>query len=160
MTESTPDVAASSDTSACAQQPPARRCPAPSPTSLPARALLHRQPAPALLPPPHLQPSPTCVCTLFPLYFSKVDLQLPSNPSARRFLQRLSYLCLLCIGEVSSRAPALRVAEAVLDAADAGECQVHSATGERTAPTGSAPVGRRHAREISRRLVPIMRQHG
>ena len=45
----------------------------------------------------YLQSSPMCACTLFPVYSSKVDLQLPSNPSARRFLQCLSTLCLQCI---------------------------------------------------------------
>jgi hypothetical protein len=45
----------------------------------------------------YLQSSPMCICTLFPVYSSKVDLQLPSNPSARRFLQSLPHLCLCCI---------------------------------------------------------------
>ena len=38
-----------------------------------------------------------CACTLVPVYSSKVDLQLPSNPSTRRFLQSFSTLCLQCI---------------------------------------------------------------
>ena len=37
-----------------------------------------------------------CICTVFPVYSSKVDLQPPANPSARRYLQSLSHLCLIC----------------------------------------------------------------
>ena len=45
----------------------------------------------------YLQSSPMCGCTLFPVYSSEVDLQLPSNPSGRRFVNCLSNLCLHCI---------------------------------------------------------------
>jgi hypothetical protein len=49
----------------------------------------------------YLQSSPMCICTVFPVYSSKVDLQPASNPSARRFLNSLSHLCLHCIMEVA-----------------------------------------------------------
>jgi hypothetical protein len=55
----------------------------------------------------YLQSSPICSCTLFPVYSSKVDLQPPTNPSARRFLQSLSHLCLRCIDDVCNDTPAL-----------------------------------------------------
>jgi hypothetical protein len=42
-----------------------------------------------------------CVCTVFPVYSSKINTQPPANPSARRFLQSLSHLCLSCITQVS-----------------------------------------------------------
>ena len=117
----------------------------------------------------YLQSSPMCICTLFPVYSSKVDLQPPSNPSARRFLQSLSHLCLACITFVTCR-EGLSVLKPYITRAmsrdfdayydcwsdgrylDKDRKRLHSAITQEEKDA--------QQKDIRRRLVPLMGQHG
>ena len=120
----------------------------------------------------HFLPSATmCSCTVFPAYHTKIYLQLPSNPSARRFLHCLSYRCLACIYDALDNdelAPCkqywTRALQREADFYLAASCM------ERCGSTRSAsnilwgsithPQHRESARQLHRSLVPTMGQLG
>jgi hypothetical protein len=117
----------------------------------------------------YLQSSPMCICTLFPVYSSKVDLQPPSNPSARRFLQSLSHLCLACITFVTCR-EGLSVLKAYTTRAMSREFSAYydcwsdgrylDKDRARLQDAISLEEKEEQQRDICRRLVPLMGQHG
>jgi hypothetical protein len=116
-----------------------------------------------------LQSSPMCICTLYPVYSSKVDLQPLSNPSARRFLQSLSHLCLACITFATCH-EGLSVLKPYITRAmsrdfhayydywsdglylDADRARLHYCI--------TQDEKDEQQRDIRRRLVPLMGQHG
>ena len=117
----------------------------------------------------HFLPSATmCSCTVFPAYNTKIDLQLPSNPSARRFLQCMSNLCLYCIEYVTQQerlAPCKRywtptlAREFTAFYSKPGCFKVSRAS----FLLWSSITKQQHnekERELQRRVVPIMGQHG
>jgi hypothetical protein len=109
------------------------------------------------------------ICTLYPVYSSKVDLQLPSNPSARRFLQSLSHLCLACITFVTCREGLSVLKQHTTRAMSRDFAAYYDCWSD--GRSMDADRGRLHyaitqeekdeqQREIRRRLVPLMGQHG
>jgi hypothetical protein len=108
-----------------------------------------------------------CSCTIFPTYNNKIDLQLPSNPSARRFLQCLSHLCFHCIVYALLHvqlAPCQQYWTRALEceagfytqlsciASDSGSHDLHR--------TLTREQHRERVRDLHRRLVPTMGQLG
>ena len=112
----------------------------------------------------YLQSSPMCICTLFPVYSSKVDLQPPSNPSARRFLGSLSHYCLHCIQQVII-VPQFAVLEQYWTRQMQREWKAYYSTKvdrDRYALRRSVTLEtcNRQVNDINRSLIPLMGQHG
>jgi hypothetical protein len=112
----------------------------------------------------YLQPSPMCICTVFPVYSSKVDLQPPANPSARRFLQSLSHLCLLCIVQVSNFKELADLKRYCSRAMHRESEAYHYIQYDNARAALAKTVTREEQfaqdRDIDQRLVPLMGQHG
>jgi hypothetical protein len=103
-----------------------------------------------------------CICTLFPVYSSKVDLQLPPNPSARRFLSSLSDHCLQCIMRVSNQLVVLqRYGTRAMQREE--DAYYHRPVDTDRGALALAMTREQRMTEnknLSRHLVPIMGQHG